>query len=223
MTGAGPPVSAPPPDPQYERMHRRVARRAVGLSVISIAVGVAALMVTTGWSLPVDREVIHRQQAPGSSAPADGCRTADLAKPAVTTMPAPVVVTAPVTIRPGPDLERLSPPDGSPAVAASRAWELLLRDRAVAPSTAGSTEVLLGDLYAATPAVLTPGRPARPVFDHTLVWAIYGRHQPERPSAGEAADAPCYFESTVFYVDARTGRALVAEVFPPALDPTSAV
>lgn len=223
MTITGSPVTSPPSDPQYERMHRRVARRAVGLSLVSIAAGVAALVVTTGWSVPVERQVISRPSLPGPVAGTDGCRATDLAKPALTTMPAPRVVTVPLTIRPAPDFERLSPPDGSPAVAASQAWSVMRRDRAVAPTTAGSAEVLLGDLSAATPAVVRPGRPARPMFAHRLVWAIYGHHQPERPSGGGAADAPCYFESTVFYVDAMTGRPLVAEVFPPAAGPTAAV
>lgn len=213
MTGGGTPAPGPPPDIQYEWMQRRAARRAAGLTVVCVVVGVVAIFAVAGRPGAPAREVIHRPPAP--SAGPDGCTATDLAKPALTAMPTPQVVTAPLTIRPAPDVERLSPPDSSPAVAATRAWGVMRGTRSVAPTTAGSAQVLLGDLYAATPAVESPGRPSRPVYTHTLVWAIYGHHQPEPPSSGAGADAPCYFESTVFYVDAMTGRPLVAEVFPP--------
>lgn len=221
MTGGGSLATGVPPDIQYELAHRRAARRAVGLTVVSVAVGVAAMFAVLAGAGPLEEEIIAR---PGGAAPipaAGGCTAADLAKPALTTMPSPQVVTSPLTIRPGPDVERLSPPDASPAVDAARAWSVMRRDRAAAPTTAGSTQVLLGDLYAATPALLEPGRPARPLYTHTLVWAIYGRHQPEPPST-RIGGVPCYFESTVFYVDATTGRALVAEVFPPVAGPSVA-
>ena len=211
-------MTGPPPDIPYERAHRRSARRAVGLTVVSVAVGVAAIFAVVGGTGPLEEEIITRPAGPGPGPAVGGCTAADLAKPALTTMPAPEVVASPMTIHPGPDVERLSPPDSTPAVGPARAWSVMRRDRRAEPTTAGSTQVLLGDLYAATPALVEPGRPARPVYTHTLVWAIYGRHQPEPPST-RAGGVPCYFESTVFYVDAMTGRPLVAEVFPPDTGP----
>ncbi len=220
MTGGGH-RSAAPPDALYETAHRRAARRALGLTVISLAAGVAAIFSVVSGSGGLSTEIIAGPPGPAPGPAVEGCTAADLAKPALLTMPAPQVVTSPVTIRPGPDVERLTPPDAAPAVSASRAWSVMERERKATPTTAGFAQVLLGDLYAATPALVVPDRPARPVYTHTLVWAIYGRHQPEPPSSRSAA--PCYFESTVFYVDAITGRPLVAEVFPPAAATATAV
>ncbi|HET9077112.1 MAG TPA: hypothetical protein VFN68_09275 [Acidimicrobiales bacterium] len=217
---AGSGAAGPPDDAQYERMHRRLARRAAGLSLVCILVGVAAVFAVSGGAGPAPG-LVARLAVPVPGSATDGCSAGDLAKPALISMPSPQVVTSPVTIRPAPDVERLSPPDTQPVVTARRAWSLMRTHKDLVPSSAGSTQVLLGDLYAATPAVVEPGRPARPVFTHTLVWAIYGRHQPEAPAAGTSDSPPCYFESTVFYVDATTGRPLVAEVFPPATHPSS--
>ena len=221
MTGGGPPTAGPPPDTLYETAHRRAARRALGLTVVSLAAGVAAIFSVVSGPGGLPTEIIARPAGPAPGPAVDGCTAADLAKPDLSTMPTPRVVTSPVTIRPGPDVEQLTPPDAAPAVSAARAWSVMQRERRATPTTAGSAQVLLGDLYAATPALVVPGRPAQPVYTHTLVWAIYGRHQPEPPS--RRAGVPCYFESTVFYVDAITGRPLVAEVFPPAAGVATAV
>lgn len=211
MTGGGSPVAGPPPDAQYERMQRHLSRRALGVSLVSVAVGVTAVLSAPGRSGGLHPRALV-PLPPGQ--PAERCTAADLAKPTVTVMPTPRAVTSPVVIHPGPDLERLSPPDGNPAVAPSEAWAVMRRKAPLAPTTAGSTSVLLGDLYAASPAV-----------EHRLVWVIYDVHQPESlPSSDPAAAPPaCYFESAVFYVDAMTGQPLVAEVFPPVTDPATAV
>lgn len=86
MTGGGSLAPGAPPDIQYELAHRRVARRAVGITVVSVAVGVAAMFAVLAGAGPLE-EIISR---PGGAAPvpaAGGCTAADLAKPALTTMP----------------------------------------------------------------------------------------------------------------------------------------
>jgi hypothetical protein len=226
-------------DPSYDQMRRHLGRRA------ALVVG-TALVITACVLFSMSSEVVSglggRARlaplglglfgAPSSTVPTGGdtaaCTAADLVKPRMTAMPAPEVVSAPLVVQPAPDLEQLSPPDSLPEVSASQAWSSVRRAGVVVPTTAGSAEVLLGDLYAATPAIIEPDNSAKPVYTHTLVWAIFGRHQPElssggpplpRGSAATRMGPVCVFESTMFYVDALTGKSLVAEVFPPYSDP----
>ena len=225
MTATTSPVPEPAGDAQYRRMQRHLSRRAIGVSLVSVAVVVTAVVSAPGRAPGLRHPGWVPLPSPQAGDPVEVCTAADLAKPVLTVMPAPRAVGRALVIHPSPDLEQLSPPDSSPTVSAQQAWEVMRREAPVAPTTAGSTQVLLGDLYATTPAVRTAGRQARPVFSHRLVWAIYDSHQPARlESRGAAASqAACYFESAVFYVDALTGRPLVAEVYPPVSDPSTAV
>lgn len=221
MTRCSAPPPAGPGDAQYKRLQRHLSRRAVGVSLVSVVVGVIAVLSVPGRSGPLRQQV----WVPVAGPPAQPCTQADLSKPSVTVMPTPEEVTRPLVIHPGPDLEQLTPPDAVPAVAAAEAWAVMRSKTPVTPTTAGSIRVLLGDLYASTPAVERPGRQARPVFSHRLVWAIYDSHQPARMQGYDSSSVgpPCYFESAVFYVDALTGRPLVAEVFPSVADPATAL
>lgn len=116
-------------------------------------------------------------------------------------MPIPEVVAANLVVHPDPDLERLSPPLSQPSVSAAKAWATAQRHGFGDPSSLGRSQILLGQLYASNPAEVR------------LVWAVYAAHQPE---PGSASGPPCMFESTMFYVDATTGQALVGEVFAPS-------
>ncbi len=225
MTRGSSRLSSRPVDVQYERMRRHLSRRAVGVSLLSVAVGVGVLLSVPGLPGPLHQQVWVPMAGPAFETPAQSCTAADLAKPGLTVMPTPRQVTRPLTVHPGPDFEQLTPPDAAPVVAASQAWAVMRSRAIVAPTTAGSTQVLLGDLYASTPVVETPSRQALPVFSDRLVWAIYDSHQPARlaGSAPGTASPACYFESAVFYVDALTGRPLVAEVFLSPMDPASTI
>ena len=207
-------------DRHYDLLRRRSGSRAVAVMLASLAVGgsvfMAGFMAGPGF-LGLSSASGLAPVSVIAPSPPGGCTRGDLAKPALTSMPLPEVVAAPVTVHPAPELERLSPPAGAPRVSAGRAWEAM-RDRGFTNLTAdGPVHVVLGDLFSAGPLVAGPHRAPRPLFDHVLVWAVYGVHQPEVPARPPGAgDPPCYFESTVFYVDAVTGRSLAAEVFVPS-------
>ena len=131
-------------------------------------------------------------------------------------MPHPVVVTTPLVLVPAPNLERLSAPDSKTTITAAQAWAALTRSAFYADRGTGSVELLLGDLYAQTPARITSG----PIYTHTLVWALYGQHEPifpicgpVRPAGAAVTTPPCFFGSTVSYVDATTGQPLFTESF----------
>lgn len=200
-------------DAQYERVHRRLALRAVA---VTAACGLAALEallhVPSGPASAYGGDLVPASTLPVTVA--DTCTRSDMAKPRVTDMPIPEAVASTLVVRPAPGLEQLSPPLSQPKVSAAAAWSSALRFGFGGTSPSGSAHIYLGELYEATPAVVWPDRTLHPLYDHTLVWAVLGVHQPE-PAAGEG----CMFESTMFYVDAATGRSLVGEVFPPPASP----
>jgi hypothetical protein len=194
---------------------------AVAVSVVSVVAAVAVLLSPGRQPASAARDAM----VPASAvpfAPPGGCRLSDLSAPSVKDMPLPRVVAAPVVIHPDPDFERLAPPDALPRVSAARAWQEMWQQGWRQVTSAGSVEVLLGDLYATTPALIGPGATDQPIYSDRLVWAIYGAHQPELPAgAARQSGPPCYFESTVFYVDALTGRPLEGEVFTADASPSS--
>lgn len=199
----------------YQLLARRSRLTAVMVAAVSVVLAVAVL----SWRGRPPASAARDAMAPAAAIPAGsvaGCTRSDLSAPQVRDMPLPEVVTATLVIHPDPDLERLSPPDSLPRISAAAAWTTMARHGWPVPTTAGSAQIILGELFATTPALVGPGNTALPIYSHTLVWAIYGVHQPEASaSRSGAADPPCYFESTVFYVDAQSGRPLEGEVFTP--------
>jgi hypothetical protein len=200
-------------DGHYDRLRRRSSSMAACVALASLTVAVVVFAVLPG-SGHVAEDITRISAIPAG--PSGACTRADLDSPPITAMPIPEMVAAPVVVRPAPETEQLSPPSGTPRVSAGRAWSKMLSNGFARVTAAGSVRLVLADLYSADPVVAPPhGRP-RPLFDHVLVWAIYGVHQPEVPAQPPGAgDPPCYFESTVFYVDATSGRSLAAEVFVP--------
>jgi hypothetical protein len=131
-------------------------------------------------------------------------------------MPRPIVVTTTLVLVPGPNLERLSAPDSNAAITAAEAWAALTSHALYAYRGTGPLQLLLGDLYAQTPARIGSG----PIYTHTLVWALYGQHEPIfpiggpiRPAGAAVTPPPCFFGTTVSYVDATTGQPLFTESF----------
>jgi hypothetical protein len=207
-------------DIDYESLRRRSRRLAAFYLAAGLVLGMVVLRVPHRPSALVARDAM----VPATVIPATpiaGCTKADLTAPSRRTMPLPQVVVEPLIVHPAPDIQRLSPPDLLPRVSAAQAWSVMGRNGWPDPTTAGPAQVLLGDLYAATPATIWADQTSHPIYTHTLVWAIYAAHQPEPPTVPpQAADPPCYFESTVFYVDAVTGRPLEAELFAPPASST---
>jgi hypothetical protein len=204
-------------DHQYERMHRRLARRALFVCGASLLVALVVFATATPRSATTYRGAMASTSTLAFAA-SDGCTRADLARPHRLDMPIPEAVAKTLLVRPAPDVEQLSPPQNDPQVSAAEAWSAALRDGFGDPSSSGSAQILLGQLYAATPAIVQPDHTSRPVYTHTLVWAVFSSHQPEpvaRGSSPSVGGPPCYFESTMLYIDAATGHALVGEVFPP--------
>ena len=149
-------------------------------------------------------------------------------------MPNPSVVSRPFVLDVGSNLERLSPPTSPAKVAATSAWATMTNNGLDGPVTTGTTELLLGDLYAQTPAAIQnyvwpptsahPDTHSQAIYTDTLVWALYSQYQPVAPigpprtstaSAGDTQVPDCQYESTVSYVDATTGNVLFSEEFPP--------
>lgn len=155
-------------------------------------------------------------------------------------MPSPETITHTIVLQPAPDLQRLSPPDTTPNFTAAQAWATLTNNGLDKPAATGKVQLLLGDLYSQTPATIqnyswpptssNPDTNALPVYTHTLVWALYSQHQPVVGTGGGTLAGPptepghssttapqpaCFFESTVSYIDATTGKALFSETFPP--------
>ena len=188
---------------------------------------------------------VHQlDMAPPTPSPPAGaeCTSADLNAPHVKAMPSPETVTQTMALQPAPNLQRLSPPDATPKITAAQAWATLTGlDR---PTATGKVQLLLGVLYSQTPATIqnynwpptssNPDTNAQPTYTHTLVWALYSQHQPVvgtgggtlagpptgpgHPSTTTATTIPvpaCFFESTVSYIDATTGKPLFSETFPP--------
>lgn len=176
--------------------------------------------------------------------PGPECTSADLNAAPVKTMPSPETVTQTMVIQPAPNLQRLSPPDATPNITSAQAWATLTNNGLDRPTATGKVQLLLGDLYSQTPATIqnytwpptssNPDTNARPIYTHTLVWALYSQHQavvgtgggslagpPTRqggeptPTATTIPGPACFFESTVSYIDATTGKALFSETFPP--------
>ena len=199
----------------YDSLQHRTRRLAALCVVATLAVGVSTWRFPQRPSASVARDAM----VPATVIPATpitGCTQGDLSAPSFRTMPLPEIVAEPLVVNPSPDMQRLSPPDVLPRVSAAEAWSVMGRKGWQTPSTAGPVQVLLGDLFSATPATISANQIARPIYTHTLVWAIYAAHQPELPADRPgSSDPPCYFESTVFYVDADTGRPLEAELFAP--------
>lgn len=182
---------------------------------------------------------------PTPSAPAGAeCTSADLNAAPVKAMPSPETVTHTMVLQPAPNLQRLSPPDATPKFTAAQAWATLTNNGLDRPTATGRVQLLLGDLYSQTPATIqnyswpptssNPDTNAQPVYTHTLVWALYSQHQAVVGTGGGALAGPpirqggsstttatttprpaCFFESTVSYIDAATGKALFSETFPP--------
>ena len=194
---------------------------AVAVTVLSVVAAVAVMLSPGRQPVSAARDAMVPASAV-PSAPPGGCRLSDLSAPSLKDMPLPRVVSAPVVIHPDPDFEQLAPPDALPRISAARAWQEMWQQGWRQITSEGPVEVLLGDLYAATPALIGPGATDLPIYRDRLVWAIYGAHQPE-PPARTASDSgpPCYFESTVFYVDALSGRPLEGEVFAAGGSPPS--
>lgn len=202
-------------DVRYESLRRRSRRLAVFYLVAGLALGVLVWRIPHTSSASVARDAMVPATVIPTT-PIVGCTRRDLSAPSMRTMPLPQIVAEPLVVHPGPDVQRLSPPNLLPRVSAAEAWSVMSRNGWPDPTTAGPVQVLLGDLYSATPATIWADQTAHPIYTHTLVWAIYAAHQPERPrDPASAADPPCYFESTVFYVDAVSGRPLEAELFAP--------
>ena len=86
------------------------------------------------------------------------CSPADLEGPKLATMPAPTIVTRSLTPISGPNLEELSPPDATTTVTADQAWSTLTNTGLNLPAATGTVQLLLGDLFAQTPAKTSPPR-----------------------------------------------------------------
>ena len=203
-------------------------------------VGAVLLVLVAGCARSADRpastaaDATESHSQVGSSpspALAAVCSASDLEGPKLTGTPAPTVITHTLTLLSGPNLEQLSPPGGRARVTAAEAWSVLTNGGLNRPAASGAVQLLLGDLYALTPARESQdGANAQPIYTHTLVWALYGQRQPVHPIGGPApvpggpapmpgtpaasrVEPPCFFETVVSYLDATTDQLLFTEVF----------
>jgi hypothetical protein len=196
---------------------------------------VASLVTSTTTSTLVS------QPSPSTSVyvpSASGCTAADLDAPPMRTMPDPTIVGQSLVLQPRPDLQELSPPDSQASITAAQAWTTLMIN-GDEPLATGAVQLLLGDLYAYTPASIqnyvwpptssNPDTDIKPDYTHTLVWALYSQDQPARPGGGGGGGGgpplsgttvatvggpPCFFYTAISIVDATTGKLLFSEGLP---------
>lgn len=161
------------------------------------------------------------------------CTRADLDAPAVKVMPTPEIVRSPLPLDDGN--ETLSPTDTAPRLNAAQAWGVVVGS-GFGPRAGGTVRLLLADLSAKTPAEIQnfvwpptsdhPDTQSKPVYTHSLVWAVIATDQAEVGSGGPSVRASgsvstattvpkplCLLETAVSYVDADTGALLFAENF----------
>jgi hypothetical protein len=199
---------------------------------------------------PFDLAALGRSQlldissAPLPTEPGPACTKTDLSAPADTTMPQPTTLTAPLTIEPGIDLIQLSPPKVTPAVTAQQAWNKMEPPPNTLSVQNGPVQLILGYLYSATPAQIqnyvwpptasNPDTASKPIYTHTLVWALFAQHQavsagggsgprlgpgpvlpstantiPTATSPTTVATPVCTFETIYSFVDATTGQLIL--------------